>query len=221
MKESLEDRGYLATEKDVLANARDILHSRARAVEGKCVYLRALVAVAQVEIKAEGLLGEKGRHQHVVFNQVNRRFYKIVVAVNEAAVPETVKDRAHEINRRTNYARTAAYAVRMWMAAGNDLLALDARTVTKETLKVAEAGNLLESRPTTVQEFRILVHDQTQTLTENLSNMAELDWAAASAEIQTVIDSLSDQLRGLSAAHMSGMIRSNLFGSVPGASAGH
>jgi hypothetical protein len=188
MSETLENKGFLATDNDIAANARAIIHNRANAAQGKCAYLRALIAVTQSDIAAGANPGE-------AFSAVNKRFYKIVLKTHEKSVPKDLPNRALEVNRRTNYARTAAYAIRTWMITGHDLMAIDATTVTKDQIAVRVAP----VRIITPEALRLRVTEQATELEESLASLADLDWAVAAAEMRRVIEALSAKLQSVGA----------------------
>jgi hypothetical protein len=199
---TLEARGYQATDDDISKLAKAILDGEAQADTGRTSYLRTLVAVTQKELgaeprqrmsKADKLKAEGISEQLAALTTVHDRFYALVLEAAGKAVPASTKDRATEVNRKTNFARTALYAVRSWIRAGHDVTALAAAKVTKAALAVKAAT----PKPQSVKRIKARVERESKALVSSLMALADSDKGAAVAELNLLMNQVTAQLLAL------------------------
>jgi hypothetical protein len=199
---TLEARGYQATDDDISKLAKAILDGEAQADTGRTSYLRTLVAVTQKELgaeprqrmsKADKLKAEGISEQLAALTTVHDRFYALVLEAAGKATPANAKDRATEVNRKTNFARTALYAVRSWIRAGHDVTALAAAKVTKAALAVKAAT----PKPQSVKRIKARVERESKALVSSLMALADSDKGAAVAELNLLMNQVTAQLLAL------------------------
>lgn len=136
---AIEADGYKAAHDRIIAISRLAVAGDAVAGRAGTTYLRVLVHDSRERLD--------GHDPHFAVNEAVRINYPSVLA--GVATPEIADDpetdkperkrRALERNRRSNFARTAASALRSYVGAGGDLDALDISTVTKSSLIAATA----------------------------------------------------------------------------------
>lgn len=202
---TLESRGYVATDGDIHNLAAGLLEALSSADGSRRSYLRALIGTTQNELGAPArqravshaskIKDEDVRAQHLAaLEAVHERFYSIVMKVtaDKLQVPEGRK-KGDELNRRTNFARTAMYAIRSWMRAGNDITSLVAAKVTKGALAVdgKRKRRLSTSRLSTRAER------QSKQLLVTMKTLASTDREAAITEIRELVSRLASQLSEL------------------------
>jgi hypothetical protein len=198
MSATLESKGFVATDSDVEALANAVLSAVEVTDNGRRSYLRTLVATTQKALGAEPrqrqgkpakLDAAAVTLQMEALDATHRRFYTIVLRVAGENVPPNTKDRALEINRRTNFARTAMSAIRRWVRAGNDLTALAAKSVSKASLAVEGSR-----KPVVPKALKAKAERLAKGLLSSLMALADADRAAAVDEMQTLMGQLADQL---------------------------
>jgi hypothetical protein len=136
----IERANYLASASDVEHLAGIRFESASAQDRAQSAYFRILLANAQKTIAGKPTLrARKGPaatlepdeiEQHLaVFEEVNQTFYGAVLK----GTPPT--DDALERNRRTNFARTAASAIRTYIRGGGDLTRVSVLKATKRQLQ--------------------------------------------------------------------------------------
>lgn len=193
----LEDHDFVATDQDILDLATTVLAASQQSDTGRRNYLKTLVATAQKELGvaprlrstpgADKLDAEATKQQIAALNAVHERFYAIVTQVAQESVPVGTKDRGIEVNRRTNFARTALSAIRRWVRAGNDLTALAARSVTKAALAIDAPRR---RRPTPAALSRRVRRDG-KHLVSTFRLWVSQDQEQASAGLRALVDRLT------------------------------
>jgi hypothetical protein len=163
-----------------------ILGAVETAENGRGAYLRALIEGAQ---DALGAKGQPLPVQVAALATTHERFYALVLDTVSQAVPRALKDRAIEVHRRANFARTALSAVRRYVKAGNDLASIKADRATKRSLAVEREPAVL-----TVKRVLATIERETRTLLTNLTALAEMDRQAAFDEITKAIAELDHEL---------------------------
>ena len=139
---SLQARSFVATALDIKRMTREFLRAGVACKSIRGMYLKALVATAQAERAALEPAPSRNskfdtleaRLQMKAMLAVHKRFYEDVLAEARAECPKDAVD----MNKRTNFARSAKYKLRRWMAAGNDIRVLVASTVTHADLKTTK-----------------------------------------------------------------------------------
>lgn len=178
---------------EIRALARQTVDGRQAIATARGAYLRALVETSQAE------LGGKADQaaQLAALKTVHRKFYPVVqeatttddIAHSSKVAPAERKRRALERNRRTNFARSAYGTIRRWLRAeGNDLMKIDAKTVTKSQL-------LSEAPPT---RKHALTKDRVQARANKLiggllgftRQIARMDQAQAASVANDAIEQL-------------------------------
>jgi hypothetical protein len=190
---------YVAKPTEIAELTHAIIASETVVFEGRATYLRALVGTTQAELPADGKADKAATLG--ALEAVHTRFYEAVTKAVQADTPPRVADRAKLVNRRTNFARTALYAVKAWVRAGNDLAKLKAKNVTKGALAVPR-------KPRAVTAGRLVKRVEklsTRLMAEMLALM-ETDKPTAIREIETLAGSLAHQLEelGVHATRMRG-----------------
>jgi|GEM_PF-3016575 len=197
-KGSITDEQIAALAKSVLTAAQDI-------DTGRTSYLRYLIADTQAELGAKprkirgkpNKLDEKEvEGQLAALNKVNARFYEIVVKAASETIPPATKDRAIELNRRTNFARSAASTVRSWVRAGNDVTILAPTRVTKGELVVPARV----PRAPSAKRLKAAAERQSKDLVKTLLLLSEVNKEAAAYELQMVMGQLVDEMVRLGVA---------------------
>lgn len=170
-------------------------------------YLRTLVEYSQRELGLEPRannakqrkqpIGDDARAQHLAaVAAVHARFYDIILEVVDASLTDVPsKDRPLERNRRTNFARTAVYSLRLFIRAGKDLTAVAPQRVTKSALVV-------EVRPPvrSTQRLKSRVERASKAFVTSLLELGEADQIAARAELDTLLGIMANQAAALGEA---------------------
>lgn len=197
----LEQKGFVATDEDIEKVTKSILTSSGEAENGKITYLKSVVATVQAELGAKPRLRTGARvkldtagivEQLKAADVVNERFYVIVTKVASESVPVGTKDRGIVINRRTNFARTALYAVKQFIRAGNDITTQAAASVSKSSLSVSH-----RARPINGKLLRRRAEQQRKILIGTLGALASSDKALAIEEMQFALGALTAKLMKL------------------------
>lgn len=197
---SIESKGFIADDSDVAKIAQSVFDSLNEGESGRRTYLKSLVATTQSELGSKprirsgttkSKLDASGIEEQLkALTAVHERFYNIVTRVAAETLPAGQKDKAIEINRRTNFARTALYAVRMFVRAGHDITEIGVQSVTKQGLAVP--GPRPEPPKATVLVRR--AETQSKQLVSTLMALADTDRDSAIQEMQLVLGQLTDQL---------------------------
>lgn len=139
--DTLEAIDYLANDDQVAELARIYWAAASRADGEKATYLRVLVAHSIAAARKTRRL-TSAQAQKIVDETHDRLYQLVLAAVTTSEVvadPKLPRDeqvrRSLERNRRSNFARTAKYAVDYYLAAGGKLTALVPAQVTKEALR--------------------------------------------------------------------------------------
>lgn len=183
------------------------IQALATGAETRTTYLRALVDASIREMGEEpransvrkgvkSIGQEEQARQLAAVAAVHARFYIIVNEVVDASLSDVPsKDHPLERNRRTNFARTALYAVRLFIRAGKDLTAIAPQRVTKSALVV-------EVRPTVRSPVRLKsrVERASKAFVTALLELGEADQAAARAELDTLLGIMANQAAALGEA---------------------
>lgn len=196
----LESKNYIATDADIAKIARAIASADTEADSGRASYLKVLIATTQHELdpaapvrvrttKSAKLNEAETEKQLAALAAVHERFYSIILKETSALIGEG-KGRAVEVNRLTNFARTALYSVRTWVRAGKDITSLAPARVTKSSLAVTLSKS---SRPSgKVLLNRVELHSKSLILT--IRQLAVTDKATAIEQMQSAMRSMSEQL---------------------------
>jgi hypothetical protein len=181
-------------ESNIASITKDILAGVSAAEGGRTSYLRALVS-ATIES-----LGASLRVNAVKVAKTDEPTMKAQLAALEgthekfyAIVTKTAGEhlKGVELNRATNFARTALYAVRIWVRAHNDITCLAPRKVSKPMLAVV--GRKLV-RKVSVQRLKTRAEKQSKALVSALLALGEADVKTAALELETLMEQLTDQL---------------------------
>ena len=203
---TLEAKGYIASDDDVKKLTTAIFDGDAQAESGRSTYLKTLVASTQAELgakprarassKAPRLDDETVAAQLSALAVVHERFYTLIADMADKAVPKGAKDRGIEVNRKTNFARTALYAVRGWIRDKRDITAVAAKTVTKLSLAVEAAT----PKPASPKVLKVRAERESKALMVTLMALADGDKAAAVVELNLLMDQVTAQLLALSSS---------------------
>lgn len=178
----------------ILALTKAILAGTAAAAQGQQSYLQSLVLGTQAELgvapRKRAAAGRRPRldeagikGQLKALDTVHERFYEAVLTACREIAP---RGDAKELNRLSNFARTALYSVRLFIRAGNDLSALAAERVTKESLRVTRPP-----RELTPRRLKGLAERQSKQLVSTLLALSETDREAAAAEFELLMGQLA------------------------------
>lgn len=168
------------------------------------IYLRTLLEETLRELKADlrtnnvkrpKLNDQERARQLASLAAVHGRFYAIVTEVAEASLTDIPsKDRALELNRRTNFARTAVYALRLYVRAGKDLTGVAPSKASKSSLAVTLAPAVRSPR-----RLKNRVERASKAFVTSLLELGEADKDAARAELDTLLGIMANQLAALGA----------------------
>lgn len=206
MSITVESKDFVADENDIASIAQSVFDAINTGEAGQRTYLKSLVATTQKELGAKPRirsgttktkLDDAGIEvQLKALMTVHEKFYVVVVRVAGESIAPGTKDKALEVNRRTNFARTALYAVSKYVRAGHDITEIGVQSVTKASLAVAAP----KSQP---PKLRVLVRRaeaQSKQLVATLMALADTDREAAVQEMQLVLGQLTDQLVSMGVA---------------------
>lgn len=194
---------YIATEADVTEVTRQYLEATTNAEAGRQTYLRMLAATSIKELgsvpkrsiagRPRRLSQEEQAQQLAAIATVHERFYNAVLQVVEESLHSVpAKERAIEKNRRSNFARTALYALRLYVRAGKDLTALDLKKLSKSALAV-----VVPQRPPTARRLKGRVDRASKVFVTALLALSEADKDTARAELDSLIGILAAQIATL------------------------
>lgn len=214
---TIESKGFIATVADITALAQSLLNADGAVTQGRQTYLRALVATTIADLGAKPrkhngkapLLAAEGISRQVgALAAVHERFYNAVLAVASEKLPSG-KDRAVELNRRTNFARTSLSTVRAYVRAGHDLTYLVAARLTKRALDI-------ERQPRAVSAGRLKhqLEVRSKAFMASLLAVSETDKATAIGEIELLMGQLAAQLTALGVASVRSPERSAETGAL-------
>lgn len=195
---SIQSKGYIANEHDITNLTAEIIGGLSAAESGRATYLNALVATAKDGLgfkpgaargKRPKITEESTEAQLAALGSVHEKFYAAVLAAAQGHA-----DNPAHLNRLTNFARTAFYAVRTWVRVGNDLARLAAGKVTKASLKVPGGAR---ARPPSPARLKATVERESKRLVAAVLGLAEADKESAVSELQLLIGQLATQLEAL------------------------
>lgn len=188
------------TPEGVFTLTKTILKADSQAGEGRQTYLQSLVAATQDALGAtprtragRGVkLDEEGiKAQLAALVSTHDAFYEQVIAACSEDLPGPTL-RAKELNRRSNFARTALYSVRAWIKSGRDITALVAAKVTK--------GNIMVKREPVAPTPRRLARKVERGVTELIdvvTTLAAQDKAAAVSQLEHALSLITNSLAAL------------------------
>lgn len=190
---------YVAKPAEISELTQSLLSAEATTLESRTTYLRALVATTQAELPP-GKPPDKATVLGVL-QGVHERFYEAVTKAVQSAVAPRTADRAKVVNRKTNFARTALYAVRAWVKADGNLATLKVRNVTKVSLAVEP-----KVRPMSATRLTRRLEKLSSRLMAGVLALIETDKPTAIREIETIAGQLAHQLEelGVHATRMRG-----------------
>lgn len=191
-----QHKGYLATDAQVAALAREYVTSANGAEQARGTYLRYLTAHSLRELQksqhkrhstAEALGAVEAAHAHL---------YGVVV--ESTLTPDVVPDPQHskeernrrtlERNRRTTFARTSKAALVGFIKAGGRLASLTAEEVNRDTLtRFARAA----------REGPASLPDRARTTGERLLAVVRALMAEDPEAARTLVDGLSVELQSI------------------------
>lgn len=201
---------FIATAADVRKLVADIWSATDRATEGRGTYLKLLVGTTQAELhsatpkhaprgRLPKLSAETIQLQLVALNTVHERFYAAVLEAAQESLPAGGRrgrfnrdERAEELNRRTNFARSSMSRLRAYIRAGNDVTLLVPENVTQQSIAVE--GRV---RPPSVARTRRAVEARSKALVASVLDLIEVDKVAAREEIELLMGQLANQLAEL------------------------
>lgn len=179
------------TNNEVDQIAQAIMQSTRDADAGRTTYLQTLLAATQEELELKR--GVDSPLQLAALKRVHERFYAIVLSAAGRLVAKNRPNRLEEMQRLSNFARTALSALRGHVRADGDLVALQAGKVTKSSLRKREGP----ARPPSVKSLKGRAERESKRLVATLIGLADTDKQSAVAEIQLVMGQLADQLMAL------------------------
>lgn len=196
---TLESRGYVATEDDIRNLAGGVIDALSSANDNRLHYLRALIGTTQHELGAPSrhrtVKGTKIRDEDVLnshieaLEAVHAKFYGIVMKTTKeklAGITSEGGKKGDEVNKRTNYARTAFSRANRWVRAGNDITSLVAAKVIRTALEV-DGGKRRKPSPS---RLATRATRQTKQLLETLRTLAAADHDAAMAGLEALMKKL-------------------------------
>lgn len=196
------NKSYIASLADIRNLTADYLQAGQRTADVRSTYLRCLIATTQKELGAEQrsnnakrpkLSDEDREAQLKALAAVHARFYPIVMAEAEKTIKDIPsKDRAQVLNRRTNFARTAIYAARMYVRMGKDLTGLAPAKLSKSAIAVEVGPKVLSAKQLT----RKLETASKSFMVAALA-LSESHPQAAVGELDLLIGQLASQLAAL------------------------
>lgn len=184
----------------VVALTREILKAEATSGAGRASYLRALVQRTQHELGSKPRertarsvrLDDAGiEEQLAALSVAHEEFYAAVLRVCSEDLPGGTA-KAKELNRRSNFARTALSSVRGWIKSGRDITAVAAVKATKASLAVERAAAVLTPRKLT----RKIERGVTELIT-SVNALATQDKAAAVRELEQALSVITHSLAAL------------------------
>lgn len=205
MASTLEQRNYVATEHDIDRLADDMLTAKGHLDTVPRLYLRAVAATtihglgAPIRVrsgKVEKIDEAEQTRQLAELEKTIGLFHPRVVAKMSVNLPS--KDRAKELNSRTNWARGCYRDLRNWIRAGHSLTTLAPGRLIKAAIVGVKTAR---SRPMSPGRIRTRVERSSKALMAGVMELAAADKAAAISEIQLLMGQLAGQLEefGISA----------------------
>lgn len=194
---TLESRDYRATEADIETLARGYVAAQENAGKIKGDWLKSLVAGTQAA------LGTPVRQRHVhtskpgkadlqIHLQAATRVHRTFYTVLKRVVAESAGGDLKLIARRTNFARTAKYALVTWIKFGGDVTALAAHKIKKHDLAVTVRQAQHAARG--IGEWQVRVTKRKAALVTDVTAMLRADKAAAVIAIHSVMGELAGLL---------------------------
>lgn len=211
----IERAHFMASEADIEAMARARHEGEEYGSRAAGTYLKILVALtaAQIGGGTAHLSRRRGRHaaslnveevaaHMAALDTVNTSTYAAVLRAVvtpdiekvEGLSPEVAAYRALERNRRTNYARTALTALRLFVAAGRDVRDLDVATVTKDALRATAERYAPPTHTVTAGRLVRSAERAGARIVEEALELASVDQAQAEKLLAALMASLQDVL---------------------------
>lgn len=178
------DMRYNASIEDIAELAHALFESDATAVAHRTTYLRMLVGTSQFMLGSVVTPKDPSTQMNCL-NATHERFYPQIV---EAAGPGTNA----ELNRRTNFARTALYAARSWIRGGRDLCSLNVGTLTKAMLMADHTSTQL-----TPKRMKVRVERDIARLVADTEQLAKLNKVMAREQLTGCVFLLKGALEDL------------------------
>lgn len=188
---------YVADAAQIKDLTTGLLSATAAIDTGRASYLRFLVGTTIAELGVKPRAHAGGRPTKMTpetlathltaLEVVHERFYTAVTEAASVDLPGPTL-RAKELNRRTNFARTAAGALRRWVKAGNDITSLVVAKVTKRSLAVERAV-----RPQTAARLKARTETTSKALVALVLDLSAVDKRAALEEIELLMGQLASQ----------------------------
>ena len=175
-------------DQEVTAVAVEIFKATDLANSGRQTYLRILATAAQDALGHKK--GQEFKAQMTALKSTHERFYALCMAAASDVVPKGTKERALELHKRCNFARTALSSLRNHVRAGGDICALQPSKLTKGALRRRDGP----TRPLNAGRLKSRAERESKRLVATLMGLADADKAAAVSEIQLVLGQLSTQL---------------------------
>lgn len=206
---SLQARSFVATPADMEALTQDSIEAARTGRKVRGIYLKVLVATTQAEldisvrkrtVKMPRPADEAVRGQMRVMVTVHKRLYASVLKKARQNKPRNPK----EMNKWTNFARSAKAKLKKWLLAGNDLRALVPAKLIHADLEVSRgsrgwtrdrfqkragawAGHLVAAATAYAKEDRETAVATLESAVAQLTTLlAELGTAAAKSSAATI-----------------------------------
>lgn len=184
----------VTTPEAVYSLTKTILTADAGASSGRETYLQSLILATQkalgaaprersgrgAKLDAEGI-----KAQLDALTTAHEVFYPAVLKACSENLPGTVA-KGKELNRRSNFARTALYSVRTWIRSGKDVTALAATKVTKGGITVKR-----EPRELTPRRLLRRVERGITELIEQATQLAAQDKGAAVSQLEAAMGKIT------------------------------
>ena len=214
---SLESKHYVASPTDVEAITRSVLEAQSKNSGGRATYLIALIATTQQALGATprqrqaanpGKISRELREKHLAaLESTNEIFYAAVDKAAREVLGASVDP--IELNRRTNFARSAVSTVRRWIRVGNDITTLVASKTTKSSLAVAAK----REKQTSPKVLTNRVRKYGDRFLINVVKLGESDSAIAREALEDAkarIQQTLDKLKGAGKSRSSSSARSSV-----------
>jgi hypothetical protein len=190
----LESKNFVASPADIEAITRDVLHAASKGKSGRGSYFSALIATTQHELgisprqragHPQRTTTEERLRQLAALEKVHLRFYDSVMRVAREQLPPG-KNAGIELNRRTNFARSAMSTVRSWLKVGNDISILAAASTSKASLAVKAK----QQRKPSAHILTKQTNRYAEKLAKTAAALAGADKSAAVLALDSVIERL-------------------------------
>lgn len=194
---SLESKHFVASPTDVEEITKAVLDAQLTGTGGRADYLKALIATTQHALgsppkqrnaPSSKIVAETRVRHLLALEETHKIFYG---SVDKAAREILGLGRnAKELNRRTNFARSAMSTVRAWIRVGNDITGLAAARVTKSSLAVIAK----KQKVTSPKVLTNRVRKYQNRFLQNVIKLSETDKDAARETLETIMAKLQATL---------------------------